>query len=94
MPLRSGHGHVVDVDCEPVSETGPCTASPPMGRGGRGRRSRGRGYGRLAGGGFEEVAEDGLVGVEADAGVLEVDDDGVEVRRSSGCGRLSESLGP
>ncbi len=30
-------------------------------------------------GGFEEVADDGLVGVAADAGVLEVDDDGVEV---------------
>ncbi len=33
----------------------------------------------FCGGGFEEVAGDGLVGVEADAGVLEVDDDGVEV---------------
>ena len=33
----------------------------------------------LACGGFEEVAGDGLVGVGADAGVLQVDDDGVEV---------------
>jgi hypothetical protein len=39
----------------------------------------GMGAGGLADGGFEEVAGDGLVGVEADAGVLEVDDDGVEV---------------
>ena len=35
--------------------------------------------GLLARGGFEEVAEDGFVGPEVDAGVLEVDDDGVEV---------------
>ena len=35
--------------------------------------------GLLAGGGFEEVAGEGLVGVEANAGVLEIDDDGIEV---------------
>ena len=35
--------------------------------------------GVFGGGGFEEVAGGGFVGPEADAGVLEVDDDGVEV---------------
>ncbi len=33
----------------------------------------------LGGGGFEEVAHGGFVGPEADAGVLKVDDYGVEV---------------
>ena len=61
-----------------VSETGPWTASPPMGSGRSSTMiSRGWRVSGLAGGGFEEVAEDGLVGVEADAGVLQVDDDGV-----------------
>jgi len=35
--------------------------------------------GLLAGGGFEEVGGGGFVGPEADACVLEIDDDGVEV---------------
>ena len=50
------------------------------GLGGRGRDvERVVELGALVGGGFEEVADGGLVGPEADAGVLEVDDDGVEV---------------
>ena len=44
--------------------------------------------GGFAGGGFEEVADDGFVGVEADAGVLQVDDDGVEVFQVFGFGAL------
>ena len=47
----------------------------------------------FAGGGFEEVAEDGFVGVEADAGVLQVDDDGVEVFEVFGLGALVGVLG-
>ena len=36
-------------------------------------------WGLFRGGGFEEVAEDGFVGEAAEAGVLEVDEDSVEV---------------
>ena len=43
--------------------------------------------------GFEEVADDGLVGVEANSGVLQVDDDGVEFGEVFGLGPLVGVLG-
>ena len=51
---------------------------------------RARGF---AGRCFKKVSEDGLIGVEADAGVLKVDDDGVEVFQVFGFGALVGVLG-
>ena len=64
-------------------------------RAGRSRTtiSSGVAVGGFAGSGFEEVADDGFVGVEADAGVLEVDDDGVEVFEVFGLRALVGVLG-
>ena len=45
---------------------------------------RNAGGGRSVAESFEKVAEDGLIGVEAAAGILEVDDDGVEVGEIGG----------
>ena len=50
-------------------------------------------YGFFCCGGFEEVADGGLIGVEADAGVLQVDDDGVEVFEVFGGGAAVGSWG-
>ena len=49
----------------------------------------------FGGGGFEEVADCGFVGVEADSCVLQVDDDGVEVFEACRAwGGVSAGLGP
>ena len=76
-----------------MSETGPWTALPPR-RAGRSSTMTSRGWplSGFAGAGFQEVAEDGFVGVEADAGVLQVDDDGVEVFQVVGLGPVGRSL--
>ena len=45
------------------------------------------------GSGFEEVADEGFVGPEADAGVLEVDDDGVDLAEVGWSGVLVGGFG-
>ena len=80
MPLlRRGRGHVVDVRGGGIGDGTLDGEASGERRAVEDDDFEGMVLGGFAGGGFEEVAENGFVGVEVAAGVLEVDDDGVEV---------------